>query len=155
MTGFVRVGLFEKTKLPVPVSSVTAAARLLLLGVPNHVATLLPNPLTPVLIGRPVALVSVADAGVPKAGEMRVGPLANTRLPVPVSSVTAEARFALDGVTRKAITLAPAPVTPVLRGSPVALVNTSAEGVPRAGVVRVGEVRVLLVRVWVAVVWTP
>jgi len=140
------------TRLPDPVSSVTAAARLLLLGVPNHVETLVPNPLTPVLIGRPVALVRVADAGVPNAGEMRVGPLANTRLPVPVSSVTAAARFALEGVARNVVTLTPVPVRPVLIGSPVALVNTSAEGVPRAGVVRVGEVRVLLVRVWVAVV---
>jgi hypothetical protein len=32
------------------------------------------------------------------------------------------------------------PVTPVLRGSPVALVNVSDVGVPKAGVTRVGEV---------------
>ena len=39
------------------------------------------------------------------------------------------------------------PVTPVVRGRPVALVSTPEAGVPRAGVVRVGLVRVLLVRV--------
>ena len=32
------------------------------------------------------------------------------------------------------------PVTPVVSGSPVALVSTAADGVPRAGVVSVGEV---------------
>jgi hypothetical protein len=37
------------------------------------------------------------------------------------------------------------PVTPVVNGSPVALVKTAAVGVPRAGVVNVGEVRVGLV----------
>lgn len=32
------------------------------------------------------------------------------------------------------------PVTPVLRGSPVAFVSVAADGVPRLGVVNIGEV---------------
>ena len=32
------------------------------------------------------------------------------------------------------------PVMPVVSGNPVALVNTAADGVPRAGVINVGEV---------------
>ena len=39
------------------------------------------------------------------------------------------------------------PVTPVLKGSPVALVNTPYAGVPKDGEVYVGEVKVLLVNV--------
>jgi len=35
------------------------------------------------------------------------------------------------------------PVTPVVKGSPVALVNTRAEGVPRAGVTNTGDVAVI------------
>lgn len=42
------------------------------------------------------------------------------------------------------------PVTPVVKGKPVALVNTPEAGVPSAGVVKVGEVRVLPVSVCVA-----
>ena len=56
------------TKVPLaPDSSVIAAAKLALLGVAKKVATLVPNPLTPVLIGRPVALVNVMLVGVPSA----------------------------------------------------------------------------------------
>jgi hypothetical protein len=40
----------------------------------------------------------VALAGVPSAGVTNVGEFANTKAPVPVSSVTAEARLADDGV---------------------------------------------------------
>ncbi len=39
------------------------------------------------------------------------------------------------------------PVTPVVKGNPVALVNTPDAGVPKAGEVNVGEVKVLLVNV--------
>ena len=38
------------------------------------------------LIGRPVQLVSVPEAGVPSAGVTNVGDVANTNEPVPVSS---------------------------------------------------------------------
>lgn len=48
-------------------------------------------PVTPVLNGRPVTLVITPDAGVPKAGVTKVGLVANTFAPVPVSSVKAPA----------------------------------------------------------------
>jgi hypothetical protein len=38
-------------------------------------ATSVPNPDTPVEIGNPVAFVSVAEVGVPRAGVTRVGPI--------------------------------------------------------------------------------
>jgi hypothetical protein len=61
------VGNVAKTKEPEPVSSVTADAKLALVGVARNVATPVPKPLTPVDIGSPVAFVSVAEAGVPNA----------------------------------------------------------------------------------------
>lgn len=67
------VGFVPKTRDPLPVSSVTAVARLALDGVARNVATPAPRPETPVLIGNPVQLVRVPDAGVPKAGVVNVG----------------------------------------------------------------------------------
>jgi hypothetical protein len=214
--GVTKVGLVANTKAPVPVSSVTAERKLSDDGVAKNVATPVPRPLTPVLMGRPVALVKVALEGVPKAGVTNVGlvantadPLpvssvkapascadvndpsevalptdvtapvklalvvtlpavrpaavpvmfvptsaegvpragvtsvglvANTNAPVPVSSVTAVRRFALEGVARKVATPVPRPETPVEIGKPVALVKVADDGVPRAGVTKVGEV---------------
>ena len=46
------------------------------------------------------------------------------------------------------------PVTPVVKGKPVALVNTTAVGVPKAGVINVGLVESTLLPVPVLVV-TP
>ena len=54
------------------------------------------------------AAVSVANAEVP----VNVGLILKTALPVPVSSVSAEMRFALDGVARKVPTFEPRPVIP-------------------------------------------
>ena len=90
--------------------------------------------------GRPVALVSTTEDGVPKAGVSRVGLVANTKAPVPVSSVIAVRRFALDGVARKVATPAPRPETPVEIGKPDAFVKMADDGVPSAGVTKVGEV---------------
>ncbi len=70
----------------------------------------------------------------------KVPDVEKTRLPEPTSSVTAEARFALDGVARKVAIPVPSPDTPVLIGNPVQLVNVPAEGVPISGVTRAGEV---------------
>ena len=89
--GVTSVGLVANTKAPVPVSPVTAAARLAEDGVAKNVATPAPRPLTPVLMGKPVALVKVALEGVPKAGVTSVGLVANTAEPEPVSSVKAPA----------------------------------------------------------------
>jgi len=45
-------------------------------------------PVTPVVKGRPVAFVRVADVGVPKTGVTNVGLVDNTVLPEPVLVVT-------------------------------------------------------------------
>ena len=48
-------------------------------------------PVTPVVNGRPVTLVITPDVGVPRRGVTKVGLVANTKAPVPVSFVTAAA----------------------------------------------------------------
>lgn len=93
-TGVTRVGVFAKTAAPVPVSSVKAAARFAELGVVRNVATPAPNPETPVVIGKPVAFVSVPDVGVPRTGVTNVGLVANTSAPLPVSSLMTPASCA-------------------------------------------------------------
>jgi hypothetical protein len=135
-TALVIVGAVANTRDPVPVSSVTAVLKLALEGVARNVATPVARPDTPVEIGSPVAFVRVPEVGVPRAGATRVGLVANTKAPVPVSSVTAEIRFALEGVARNVATPEPKPEMPVDTGSPVALVKTPADGVPRFGVTR-------------------
>jgi len=105
----VKVGLVANTRGPDPVSSVTADARFADDGVAKNVATPAPRPLTPVLIGNPVAFVSVAEDGVPSAGVTSVGDVAKTNEPEPVSSVTAAAKLALDGVPSHVATPVPRP----------------------------------------------
>jgi hypothetical protein len=73
---------------------------------------------------------------------------------VPVSSVTAEIRFAELGVARKVATFAPRPLTPVEIGRPVAFVKVPEDGVPSAGVTSVGEVARTLLPVPVLVTLT-
>ena len=125
MTGVTSVGVLANTFAPVPVSSVNAAAKFALDGVARKVATLAPNPDTPVAIGNPVQLVNVPEVGtprigvtntmlvevqaeilplvtVPKTGVTKVGLVLNTNKPVPVSSVIAARRFALDGDAKNA-----------------------------------------------------
>lgn len=145
--GVTSVGVFAKTKAPVPVSSVTAEIRFALEGVARKVATFAARPETPVLMGNPVQLVRVPLVGVPRMGVTRVGVSANTSAPVPVSPVTAAARLALEGVARKVATLEPRPLTPVEIGRPVQLVSVPEAGVPSVGVVRTGDVSVLFVKV--------
>jgi len=135
-----RVGEVANTKAPLPVSSVTAAAKLADEGVIKNAVTPAPVPETPVEIGRPVQLVNVPEVGVPNNGVTRVGVLANTLAPDPVSSVSAAAKLADDGVAKKVATLAAKPETPVEIGRPVQLVKVPDVGVPNNGVVRVGEV---------------
>ena len=69
--------------------------------------------LTRPAFGKPVALVSTTEDGVPKAGVTSVGLVANTKAPVPVSSVTAVRKLAELGVPKKAATPAPKAVRPV------------------------------------------
>ena len=67
-----------------------------------------------------------ANAAVPE----NVGDAENTKLPEPVSSVTAEERLELEGVARNVAMPEPSPETPVLMGNPVAFVRTREAGVP-------------------------
>jgi hypothetical protein len=133
----ISVGLVERTTAPVPVEVVTPVPPLATGSVP----------VTPVVSGRPVALVRTPEDGVPNAGVISVGLLAKTKAPEPVSSVTAEARFALVGVPKNVATPVPSPETPVDIGKPVAFVSVPLAGVPRTGAVNMGEVSVLLVSV--------
>ena len=70
---------------------------------------------------------------------VKVGEALNTKFPVPVVPVTADARLAAVGVPRKVATPVPSPEIPVETGRPVALVRVAADGVPRFGVVKTGE----------------
>lgn len=136
--GVTNVGLLAKTLAPVPVLSVSKAARLADDGVAKNVAAPVANPETPVEIGSPVQLVNVPDAGVPSAGVTRVGLVAKTSAPEPVSSVTAEAKFAELGVAKNVATPVPSPDTPVEIGKPVQFVNVPEVGVPKIGETKVG-----------------
>jgi hypothetical protein len=118
----VNVGPAENTRLPEPVSSVTTAIKLALVGVAKKVATPDAKPDTPVLMGRPVQFVNVPDVGVPKMGVTNVGLVLKTLLPLPVDVVTPVPPLATGNV----------PVTPVDNGSPVAFVNVILVGVPKA-----------------------
>lgn len=80
-------------------------------------------------------LEAVAD---PSTGVTNVGDVANTKAPLPVSLVIAEARFALVGVAKAVATPVPRPVTPPTGN--VQLVSVPLVGVPRIGVTRVGDV---------------
>lgn len=131
--GFVKVKRFEPAVVP---PRLVRAAAAVVAPVPPRVSGNVP--VVPASIGRPVALVKVAADGVPRFGVVRAGEVENTRLPVPVSLVTAAAKFALDGVERKVATLVPRPEIPVATGSPVALVKVAVDGVPRFGVTNVG-----------------
>jgi len=110
-TGVTRVGDVACTLAPVPVSSVNNVAKFADDGVAKNAAAPAANPETPDEIGNPVQFVNVPDAGVPNTGVTRVGLVANTSAPVPVSSVTAAAKFADDGVVKNEVTPVPAPVS--------------------------------------------
>jgi hypothetical protein len=77
----------------------------------------------------PVIFVPTSALGVPNAGVTKVGLFASTTPPVPVDAV-------VDPVPPLAT--GRVPVTPVVKGRPVQLVNVPEEGVPKTGVTRVG-----------------
>lgn len=121
------VGAVANTKGPDPVSSVTADARFADDGVAKNVATPVPRPLTPVLIGNPVAFVRVPDDGVPSA------PPLTTKAP---ADPTLTPRAVATPVPNDVMPVPPlatgrVPVTPVVSGRPVALVKVPLDGVPR------------------------
>ena len=60
-----------------------------------------------------MAAVKTKADGVPKLGVTKVGEVAKTAEPLPVSSVKAAARFADDGVPRNVATPLPKDVIPV------------------------------------------
>ena len=76
--GVTKVGEVESTLLPLPVEVVTPVPPLATGKVP----------VTPVVKGKPVQLVSVPADGVPKTGVTKVGEVDNTMLPLPVEVVT-------------------------------------------------------------------
>jgi hypothetical protein len=112
-------------------------------------------PVTPVVSGKPVHEVSTPEVGVPRIGVINVGVLANTAAPEPVSSVSAAAKFALDGVVKNVATFEPRPDTPVAIGKFVQLLNTPEIGVPSAGATSVELVNnSVLVTCFVVPPWT-
>jgi hypothetical protein len=118
--GVTSVGLVAKTFAPEPVLVVTPVP-------PEATGSV---PVTPVVRGRPVAFVRVAEVGVPRTGVTSVGLVDNTFAPEPVLVVTPVPPEATGSV----------PVTPVVRGKPVAFVRVAEVGVPRTGVTSVGLV---------------
>jgi hypothetical protein len=127
------------------------------------VVAIKPEYLTLVSVGLPVQFVKTPLVGVPKigvtkvmlvlvqaeisplatvpnAGVTKVGLVANTKKPVPVSSVTAERKLALEGVPKKVATFDPNPDMPVDTGNPVQEVRVPDAGMPNAGVTKVGLV---------------
>lgn len=77
-------------------------------------------------------------------GVVRVGVVAKTAAPVPVSSVSAVRRLADDGVAKNVAMPVANPDTPEATGSPVQFVSVPDAGVPSAGVTSVGDVNVPL-----------
>ena len=149
--GVTKVGEVANTLAPLPVSSVKAVANCADVNEPKDVA-LPTDVIAPVKLAFVVTLPAVSPAavpvifvptkaeGVPSAGVTRVGLVANTSDPVPVSSVTAASKLALDGVAKNVAMPVPKPLTPVLIGKSVALVSVADCGVPRIGVTKVGDV---------------
>ena len=87
------------------------------------------------------AVATPVPVGIPlSTGVVIVGVVPNTNTPVPVSSVTAASKFALEGVARKVATPVPNPLTPVEIGNPVQFVNVPDVGMPNKGVTNVGDV---------------
>lgn len=93
-TGVTKVGDVEKTRFPLPVSLVTVAARLALVGVARKVAIPVARPEMPDATGRPVPLVRTIAEGVPRFGVVRTGLVEKTTTPVPVSSESTPASWA-------------------------------------------------------------
>ena len=70
-----------------------------------------------------VPVLKLPDCGVPRIGVTKAGEVANTNAPVPVSSVIADAKLALDGVAKNVATPVPKPVTEPIAGVTVVLVT--------------------------------
>jgi len=119
--GVTNVGLVANTTPPDPVEAAVEPVPPLPTG---------SVPVTPVVIGRPVQLVSVPEVGVPNIGVTNVGLVARALAPDPVDVVTPVPPLETPKV----------PVTPVVKGKPVVFVRTPEVGVPNIGVTNVGLV---------------
>ena len=119
----------NKVMAPVVLSSVTPVVRLVICVTAPPAPVAYPTPAVPLDLIKPVAVRLVPVAApmtgvtmtmpvlvqalmlplvtVPNTGVMRVGLVLKTNTPVPVSSVIAVRRLALDGVAKKACTPAP------------------------------------------------
>ena len=138
------VGAVIVTIAAVPEIMVTEAVgaivvALAIVGAAAVVATK-PEYLTFVKVGLPVQAEISPLVTVPNKGVTKVGLVANTAAPVPVSSVNARRKLVEDGVVKKVATFEPNPLTPVLIGKPVQFVKTPLTGVPNAGAINVAEV---------------
>ena len=131
----VKVGDADKTLFPVPVDAVTPVPPLATGSVP----------VTPVVKESAVQFDKLPDAGVPNIGVTKVGLVAKTAEPDPVSSVKAVRKLAEDGVVKNVATPAPKPVTPVETGRPVQLDKIPDCGVPKIGVTNVELVNKLVI----------
>jgi len=115
-----------KITFPESANSVVYAALLLLIGIFLKPTASVPST---------VQLDNVPDVGVPRIGVTNVGLVASTTFPDPVEAVVPVPPLATGKV----------PVTPVVNGKPVALVNVPLAGVPSTGAVNVGDAIVGLV----------
>ena len=115
-TGAVKVGevkvLFVKVSVPANVAKVPDAAG-------KVIAVLVPATAGAEIVAvpevDPAKAIDVAEA-TPNTGVTKVGEVAKTKSPEPVSLVIAAARFALDGVANQVATPVPKPVTSVTAG---------------------------------------
>lgn len=127
--GVTSVGLVAKTTEPVPVAVVDPVPPLATGRVP----------VTPVVKGRPVTLVSVPLDGVPKAGVTSVGLVAKTTEPVPVAVVDPVPPFSMATIP---VTFAAVPVVFWFNVGNVQFVSVPDAGVPKAGAINVVPVSV-------------
>ena len=136
MFGVVRVGDVPNTNNPDPVSSVTAAAKLAEFGVAKNVAIPVPRPDIPVLTGNPVALVNVAELGVPNGP-----PEYNTVPPDPklivAPSLALNVTVLLNSIVFPSAMVNVAPVPGLLIATLLIVVAVAS---PRVGVISVGDV---------------
>ena len=87
-----------------------------------------------------VTLLMLVAVATPNTGVVSVGDVAKTLGPLPVSSVSNNAKLADVGVVKKVAAPLASPEIPVVTGKPVQLVSVPADGVPMFGVINTGLV---------------
>jgi hypothetical protein len=125
------------------------------IGAGGVIVTMAVVPLTNTIgvVGAMVVALAIVGAAAEVArtpdtmGVVRVGVVAKTAAPVPVSSVSAVRRLADDGVVKNVAMSVANPDTPEAIGRPVQFVSVPDAGVPSAGVTNAGEVNVPFVTV--------